>query len=167
MKVYREMLGDDGLGFEMVPIPSGTFLMGSPDDEADRSQDEGPQHEVAIGPFWIGRCEVTWDEYNLWAGVVEGLAADDTGDAGADGLQKSMETGAYEWLRTQATKARLSSEEVILQVRTGNASLEIVAAAEEHHADLVVIGGDSPLGRVARSVFESSSCSVLMVERDH
>ena len=32
----------------------------------------------------MGRCEVTWDEYNLWAGVVEGLAADDTGDAGAD-----------------------------------------------------------------------------------
>ncbi len=83
MKTYREVLRDDGLGFEMVPIPGGTFLMGSPNDEVDRSEDEGPQHEVAIEPFWIGRCEVTWDEYNLWAGVVAGLAADDTGDAGA------------------------------------------------------------------------------------
>jgi len=84
MKVYREVLGEDGLGFEVVPIPGGTFLMGSPDDEVDRSEDEGPQHEVSIEPFWIGRYEVTWDEYNLWAGVVEGLAADDTGDAGTD-----------------------------------------------------------------------------------
>ncbi len=84
MKTYREVLGDDGLGFEMVPIPGGTYLMGSSDDEADRSEDEGPRHEVAIEPLWIGCCEVTWDAYNLWAGVVEGLAADDTGDAGAN-----------------------------------------------------------------------------------
>jgi formylglycine-generating enzyme required for sulfatase activity/sugar phosphate isomerase/epimerase len=84
MKAYREAIGKSGVSFEMVPIPSGTFLMGSPDDEADRSEDEGPQHQVTIEPFWIGRCEVTWDEYNLWAGVVKGLAADDTGDAGAN-----------------------------------------------------------------------------------
>jgi formylglycine-generating enzyme required for sulfatase activity len=84
MKAYRESLGDDGVTFEMIPIPGGTFVMGSPDGETDRSEDEGPQHRVAIEPFWIGRCEVTWDEYNLWAGVVEGLATDDTGNAGAD-----------------------------------------------------------------------------------
>jgi formylglycine-generating enzyme required for sulfatase activity len=84
MKPYRELLGDGKVTFEMVPIPSGTYRMGSPNDEADRWEDEGPQHEVTLDPFWIGRCEVTWDEYNLWAGVVEGLAADDTGDAGAN-----------------------------------------------------------------------------------
>ncbi|NLS91182.1 MAG: formylglycine-generating enzyme family protein [Planctomycetaceae bacterium] len=86
MKPYREPIGTSGVSFDMVPIPGGNFLMGSPDDEADREDDEGPQHEVALEPFWMGRCEVTWDEYNLWAGIVEGMAADDTGDAGA-GLQ--------------------------------------------------------------------------------
>ncbi|NLX98061.1 MAG: formylglycine-generating enzyme family protein [Rhodopirellula sp.] len=84
MKPYRETIGDSGVTFEMVPIAGGAFLMGSPLDEPDRRDDEGPQHNVEIEPFWIGRCEVTWDEYNLWAGLVEGLAADDTGDAGAN-----------------------------------------------------------------------------------
>ena len=83
MKPYTETPGSAGVSFEMVPIRGGTFLMGSPDDEPDRGEDEGPQHEVGLEAFWIGRCEVTWDEYNLWAGVVKGLAADDTGDAGA------------------------------------------------------------------------------------
>ncbi len=84
MKPYTETIGPSSVTFEMVPVPGGTFLMGSPAGEADRREDEGPQHEVSLEPFWIGRCEVTWDEYNLWAAVVEGLAADDTGDAGAD-----------------------------------------------------------------------------------
>ena len=85
MKPYREAIGDRGVTFDMIPIPGGMFLMGSPLDEPDRRDDEGPQHEVEVEPFWMGRCEVTWDEYNLWAGLVEGLAVDDTGDAGADG----------------------------------------------------------------------------------
>jgi formylglycine-generating enzyme required for sulfatase activity len=50
----------------MVPIPGGKFVMGSPDGEASRKEDEGPQHEVEIEPFWMGKCEVTWDEYEVW-----------------------------------------------------------------------------------------------------
>lgn len=83
MKPYTESIGPNGVTFEMAPIPGGTFLMGSPPKEPGRWEDEGPQHEVAVDPFWIGCFEVTWDEYNLWAGVVQDLAADDTGDAGA------------------------------------------------------------------------------------
>ncbi len=51
----------------MVPIPGGTFTMGSPAGEKKRSADEGPQHEVAIAPFWMAKCEVTWDEYDAYA----------------------------------------------------------------------------------------------------
>ena len=94
MKPYREALGGDRVTFDMVPIRGGTFLMGSPEDEGGRREDEGPQHEVTVEPFWMGRCEVTWDEYNLWANLVEGLASDDTGDAGAsqaDPLLKRMD----------------------------------------------------------------------------
>ncbi len=25
-----------------------------------------PQHEVEISPFWMGKCEVTWNEYDVW-----------------------------------------------------------------------------------------------------
>jgi len=44
---------------ELVRIPGGTFAMGSPDDEAERGRDEGPQHQVTISDFWIGKYEVT------------------------------------------------------------------------------------------------------------
>jgi len=47
----------------MVPIKGGEFLMGSPETEANRGSDEGPQHKVKISPFWMQQCEVTWDEY--------------------------------------------------------------------------------------------------------
>jgi formylglycine-generating enzyme required for sulfatase activity len=50
----------------MVPIPSGQFVMGSPDGEAGHKPDEGPQHKVTIEPFWMGKCEVTWNEYDLF-----------------------------------------------------------------------------------------------------
>ena len=37
--------------------------MGSPADEAQREPTEGPQVQVTVAPFWIGKNEVTWDEY--------------------------------------------------------------------------------------------------------
>ena len=52
--------------FDMAPIPGGTFLMGSPATEAGRNADEGPQHLVTIRPFWMGKTEVTWDEYEIF-----------------------------------------------------------------------------------------------------
>ncbi len=66
MKPYTEVIANADVSFEMVPIPGGKFLMGSPESEADRNDDEGPQHEVEIAPFWMGKCEVTWDEYEVW-----------------------------------------------------------------------------------------------------
>jgi formylglycine-generating enzyme required for sulfatase activity len=50
---------------EMVVIPAGTFTMGSPADEKDRSSDEGPQHGVTIAkPFSLGKYEVTFAEWD-------------------------------------------------------------------------------------------------------
>jgi formylglycine-generating enzyme required for sulfatase activity len=69
MKPYTEVIAT-GTGhdvtFGLVPIPAGKFTMGSPDSEPDRKADEGPQHEVEIAPFWMGKCEVTWDEYHVF-----------------------------------------------------------------------------------------------------
>jgi formylglycine-generating enzyme required for sulfatase activity len=49
----------------MVVVPAGSFLMGSPEDEAARSDNEGPQHRVTIAePFAIGVYEVTFDEWD-------------------------------------------------------------------------------------------------------
>jgi formylglycine-generating enzyme required for sulfatase activity len=67
MKAYAEAIPGTEISFEMVPIPGGRFLMGSPESEGDRSEDEGPQHPVQIAPFWMGKHEVTWDEFDQFA----------------------------------------------------------------------------------------------------
>ncbi|MFM7151898.1 MAG: formylglycine-generating enzyme family protein, partial [Gemmataceae bacterium] len=42
---------------------------GSPDSEKGRNPDEGPQHPVTVKGFWVGKCEVTWDEFDtFWRG---------------------------------------------------------------------------------------------------
>ncbi len=46
--VFQDQLSDGGDGPEMVVIPPGTFMMGSPDSESERYDDEGPVHEVTI-----------------------------------------------------------------------------------------------------------------------
>jgi formylglycine-generating enzyme required for sulfatase activity len=66
MKPYTEIVTNGDVTFDMLPVPGGKYLMGSPEDEEGRKEDEGPQHEVEIKPFWMGKCEVTWDEYEVW-----------------------------------------------------------------------------------------------------
>ena len=52
---------------EMVVVPAGSFLMGSPETEAGRSDNEGPQHRVRIAaPFAVGRFEVTRDQFDAF-----------------------------------------------------------------------------------------------------
>lgn len=49
---------------EMVTIPPGSFLMGSPMQEPGRLSSEGPQHRVTIArSFAVGKYEVTFDEW--------------------------------------------------------------------------------------------------------
>ncbi len=47
------------ISFDMVLIPGGTFVMGSPEDESGRKDDEGPQHKVRISPFYLCTTETT------------------------------------------------------------------------------------------------------------
>ncbi len=54
---------------EMVEIPAGKFLMGSPDSEADRYADEGPQHEVRVSSFYMGKYQVTQAEWRAVAAL--------------------------------------------------------------------------------------------------
>src|SRR5688572_15068651 len=63
---YTETIPGSTITFEMVPISGGTFMMGSPDSEAGRKEDEGPVHKVTLSPFWMGKTEVTWDEYEQY-----------------------------------------------------------------------------------------------------
>jgi formylglycine-generating enzyme required for sulfatase activity len=49
---------------EMVHIPAGNFVMGSPEIEKGREADEGPQHTVHVPAFSIGKYTVTFDEWD-------------------------------------------------------------------------------------------------------
>jgi formylglycine-generating enzyme required for sulfatase activity len=52
---------------EMVVVPAGEFLMGSPEDEKEREGWEGPLHQVKIDrSFAVGRFEVRRDEYEAF-----------------------------------------------------------------------------------------------------
>lgn len=59
----------NALPLQMVLVPSGTFLMGSPEDEIDRSDDEGPQHSVTLPPFFMGRYPVTQAQWRAVAAL--------------------------------------------------------------------------------------------------
>jgi len=58
-----------GLPLELVPIPAGRFLRGSPDSEVGRQKDEGPQHYVDIpDAFYMGRFEITQAQWQRLMG---------------------------------------------------------------------------------------------------
>ena len=59
----------DPLALTLVEIAAGSFLMGSPPNEPERSEDEGPQHEVALTSFFISQTPITqaqWRAVSQW-----------------------------------------------------------------------------------------------------
>nr|WP_235006881.1 bifunctional serine/threonine-protein kinase/formylglycine-generating enzyme family protein [Calothrix rhizosoleniae] len=66
-KHFAEDLGN-GVTLEIVQIPGGTFTMGSPAGEAQRDDDEGPQRQVTVPGFFMGRYAVTQAQYQAIMG---------------------------------------------------------------------------------------------------
>ena len=66
-KYYIEDLGN-GIELEMIMIPGGTFMMGSPKEEEGSTNDERPQHQVTIKGFCLGKYQVTQAQ---WKAIAE------------------------------------------------------------------------------------------------
>ncbi|MDM3855203.1 MAG: bifunctional serine/threonine-protein kinase/formylglycine-generating enzyme family protein [Aphanizomenon gracile PMC649.10] len=66
-KYFTEDLGN-GVLLEMVEIPGGKFIMGSPANEAQRDSDESPQHQVTVPSFCMGKYELTQAQYQAIMG---------------------------------------------------------------------------------------------------
>src|SRR5437899_162156 len=66
MAAYANTIPGFKASYVMLPIPCGEFVMGSPADDRFAAADERPAHRVKLAPFWLGKCEVTWDEYNAF-----------------------------------------------------------------------------------------------------
>ena len=63
MKDYSTKIPESGAEYHMIAVQGGVFKMGSNEKERGRQKSEGPLREVKISPFWIGKHEVTWNEY--------------------------------------------------------------------------------------------------------
>jgi eukaryotic-like serine/threonine-protein kinase len=66
-RYFTEDLGG-GISLEMIAIPAGEFMMGSPAGELERLNDEGPQRRVKIAEFSMGRFVVTQAQWQAVMG---------------------------------------------------------------------------------------------------
>jgi formylglycine-generating enzyme required for sulfatase activity len=69
-RYFTEQLGSKQLsqvGLDMILVEGGEFLMGSPEDEPKRHNDEGPQHLVQVPTFFMGRYPITQAQWRLVA----------------------------------------------------------------------------------------------------
>jgi formylglycine-generating enzyme required for sulfatase activity len=57
------------VSLDMVLIPGGSFQMGSPEDEVERMDREGPQHRVTVPSFCMGRYPITQSQWRVVAGL--------------------------------------------------------------------------------------------------
>jgi formylglycine-generating enzyme required for sulfatase activity len=111
----------------MVVVPAGKFTMGSPESEKDRSNDEGPRHEVTIAkPFAVGRTDVTFAEWDSCVAAGACLKALDDGWGRGDRpviLVSWEEVNGYvAWLKRMTGKdyRLLSEAEWEYAARAGN-----------------------------------------------
>jgi formylglycine-generating enzyme required for sulfatase activity len=80
---YRDSVPRTLVSFEMIPVPGGTVTLETP---------AGPR-AVSVGPFWIAKTEVSWDEYDVWAFGLD-LAAGASGESAAATARPSHPYGA-------------------------------------------------------------------------
>jgi formylglycine-generating enzyme required for sulfatase activity len=66
LKSYQQTIPNTSVSFDLIAVPAGNFILGSPEKQAGRHTDEGPQKKVQVEAFWMGKTEVTYDEFQLF-----------------------------------------------------------------------------------------------------
>jgi formylglycine-generating enzyme required for sulfatase activity len=67
-RLFIQDLGN-GVSLEMVAIPGGTFIMGSPENEEGYHSSQSPQHQVTVPPFFMGKYPVTQKQWQAVAAL--------------------------------------------------------------------------------------------------
>ena len=63
---YRQEVNNEIFKIEMVSVVGGSFMMGVEANNLDRNDDEKPIHEVEVDDFWMGKYEITWEQYDAF-----------------------------------------------------------------------------------------------------
>ena len=63
---YKQKLTQEKFTMDMIAIKGGNFNMGAKKGDATRKEIEKPMHEVTVDDFWIGKYEVTWEQYDAF-----------------------------------------------------------------------------------------------------
>jgi len=148
---------------EMVEIPAGSFLMGSPPSEEGRFANEAPQHAVTLKAFAAGRFEVTWDEWNACVAAGSCPSADDLGWGGgrlpAINVSWTDVQSYLAWLRRVTGKdyRLLSEAEWEYAARAGTTSRYSFGDSE---AELCAYAnGADQSAKAGHADWQASSCS--------
>ena len=74
LRIERALLElGEGVNLPLVRIPAGELVMGSPTDEPERRDAEGPQHRVRLESFWLGQTPITQAQWRAVARLVPPL----------------------------------------------------------------------------------------------
>ena len=61
-KDYSQQVESASIYIDMVAIEGGHFIMGNNLGKAE----EKPAHKVSVSDFWIGKYEITWEQYDAF-----------------------------------------------------------------------------------------------------
>ncbi|XWK87203.1 MAG: bifunctional serine/threonine-protein kinase/formylglycine-generating enzyme family protein [Phormidium sp.] len=103
---FREDI--NGVTLEIVSIPGGTFLMGSPNTEEKRYNDEGPQHQVTVAAFFMGKYPVTQAQWEAVAALPQANISLKTNPSNFKGANRPVEQ--VSWNEAQEFCTRLSQK---------------------------------------------------------
>jgi serine/threonine-protein kinase len=141
---------------EMVAVPAGRFVMGSPQGERMRSPNESPQHEVSVPRFAMSRTEVTHGQWLACVndGVCPSLPIPEEGDLRVLPVTHVSLTEAlfyFRWLRERTGfDYRLPSEaEWEYAARAGTTTRFFTGeciTSDQANFDARLASGDCPMG---------------------
>lgn len=156
-----------GVGLELVLVPAGEFLMGSPEGEVGRSYEEGPLHQVRIiRSYYISKYEVTNAQFRRFRpGHDSGKNFDSEHDLNGDNQPVAnvswLDAKAFcAWLQSMCGRdARLPSEaEWEYACRAGTTTPFSLGSSLS--AELANFDGDYPYGNGNKGVRRMKSMPV-------
>ena len=154
-KEFRDPWDIVGDAPAMIEVPAGAFVMGSPPDEPERRNEEGPQHRVRFDkPFALGKFAVSFKEFDLFCDHTGYERPEDEGwgRGGRPVIKVSWEDARKycAWLSEQSgAEYRLPSEaEWEYACRAGTATpfwwgREVTPDQANYNGDHVYAGGGS------------------------